>query len=187
MNQFLGAIFSYSDELIAFCTYNTYATMFHQQIYKVSGTVYMFLMRDEKEGRKKQARSNKQQGKATQHTQGSHFSMYIHYRYSSFPETCCQLSRRCRLWYSVRRRERQCLGWSAWLHRWPSRYVGKYSLSILSKYIHFQSFQRRKLDIVNNVLFKHCVQSLLSFNFSTHELFMRVASGKSLFSLINYS
>ena len=31
------------------------------------------LMRDEKEGRKKQARSNKQ-GKATQHTQGSHFS-----------------------------------------------------------------------------------------------------------------
>ena len=32
------------------------------------------LMRDEKEGRKKQARSNKQQGNATQHTQGSHFS-----------------------------------------------------------------------------------------------------------------
>ena len=32
------------------------------------------LMRDEKEGRKKQARSNIQQGKATQHTQGSHFS-----------------------------------------------------------------------------------------------------------------
>ena len=32
------------------------------------------LMRDEKEGRKKQARSNKKQGKATQHTQGSHFS-----------------------------------------------------------------------------------------------------------------
>ena len=32
------------------------------------------LMRDEKEGRKKQARLNKQQGKATQHTQGSHFS-----------------------------------------------------------------------------------------------------------------
>ena len=31
------------------------------------------LMRDEKEGRKKQARSNKQ-GKATQHTQGSHLS-----------------------------------------------------------------------------------------------------------------
>ena len=33
----------------------------HQQIH--------VLMRDEKEGRKKQARSNKQQGKATQHTQ----------------------------------------------------------------------------------------------------------------------
>ena len=32
------------------------------------------LMRDEKEERKKQARSNKQQGKATQQTQGSHFS-----------------------------------------------------------------------------------------------------------------
>ena len=30
------------------------------------------LIRDEKEGRNKQARSNKQQGKATQHTQGSH-------------------------------------------------------------------------------------------------------------------
>ena len=35
------------------------------------------LMRDEKEGRKKQARSNKQQGKAIQHTQGSHFSCYM--------------------------------------------------------------------------------------------------------------
>ena len=34
--------------------------------------MYM-LMRDEKEGRKKPARSNKQQSKATQHTQGSHF------------------------------------------------------------------------------------------------------------------
>ena len=34
---------------------------------------YMFLMRDEKEERKKQARSNKQ-SKATQHTQGSHSS-----------------------------------------------------------------------------------------------------------------
>ena len=32
------------------------------------------LMRDEKEGRKKQAMSNKQRGKATQHTQGCHFS-----------------------------------------------------------------------------------------------------------------
>ena len=32
-------------------------------------------MRDEKEGRKKQARSYKQQGKATQHTQGSHLSL----------------------------------------------------------------------------------------------------------------
>ena len=32
------------------------------------------LMRDEKEGRKKQARLNKQRGKAIQHTQGSHFS-----------------------------------------------------------------------------------------------------------------
>ena len=32
------------------------------------------LMRDEKEGRKKQTKSNKQQGKATQHTQGNHFS-----------------------------------------------------------------------------------------------------------------
>ena len=31
------------------------------------------VMRDEKEGRKKQARSNKQQGKPIQHTQCSHF------------------------------------------------------------------------------------------------------------------
>ena len=35
------------------------------------------LMRDEKDGRKKQARSNKQQDKATQHTQGSHLSSNI--------------------------------------------------------------------------------------------------------------
>ena len=35
--------------------------------------VHVF-MRGEKEGRKKQARSNKQQGKAPQHAQGSHFS-----------------------------------------------------------------------------------------------------------------
>ena len=35
------------------------------------------LMRDEKEGRKKQARSYKQQGKATQHTQGSQFSNVV--------------------------------------------------------------------------------------------------------------
>ena len=42
-----------------------------------SGMYIHVLMRDEKEKRKKQARSNKQtnkQGKATQHTQGSHFS-----------------------------------------------------------------------------------------------------------------
>ena len=35
-------------------------------------SIIIMLMRDE-EGRKKQARSYKQQGKATQHTQGSHF------------------------------------------------------------------------------------------------------------------
>ena len=35
------------------------------------------LMRDEKEGRNKQARSNKQQGKATQHTQGS-LRVHVH-------------------------------------------------------------------------------------------------------------
>ena len=41
----------------------------------ICGTIYMHvLMRDEKEERKKQARLNKQRGKATQHTQGSHFS-----------------------------------------------------------------------------------------------------------------
>ena len=41
----------------------------------VQHTSILVLMRDEKNGRKKQARSNKQQqGKATQHTQGNHFS-----------------------------------------------------------------------------------------------------------------
>ena len=38
------------------------------------------LMRDEKEGRKKQARSNKQQGKATQHTQDVYMCHEILYR-----------------------------------------------------------------------------------------------------------
>ena len=47
------------------------ASFFHLSFKKMYVHV---LMRDEKEGRKKQARSNKQQGKATQHTQGSHFS-----------------------------------------------------------------------------------------------------------------
>ena len=43
---------------------------------KMKYIVHVF-MRDEKEGRKKQAKSNKQQGKATQHTQGSHFSLHL--------------------------------------------------------------------------------------------------------------
>ena len=51
-----------------------------ENMYIVCLYMYMYmyihvLMKDEKEGRKKQARSNKQQGKATQHTQGSHFSL----------------------------------------------------------------------------------------------------------------
>ena len=52
-------------------------TATHMYILHVYVYVYIHihvLMRDEKEGRKKQARSNKQQGKVTQHTQGSHFS-----------------------------------------------------------------------------------------------------------------
>ena len=36
-------------------------------------------MRDEKEGRKKQARSNKQQGKATQH-----IIIYTYYNYNNY-------------------------------------------------------------------------------------------------------
>ena len=36
--------------------------------------INMHVLEMKKEGRKKQARLNKQQGKATQHTQGSHFS-----------------------------------------------------------------------------------------------------------------
>ena len=40
-------------------------------------TVYIHvLMRDEKEGRKKQARSNKKQGKATQHTHAQCIYMF---------------------------------------------------------------------------------------------------------------
>ena len=47
------------------------STHLYMYMYNVHAHV---VMRDEKEGRKKQARSNKQQGKATQHTPGSHFS-----------------------------------------------------------------------------------------------------------------
>ena len=39
----------------------------------------LLIMRDEKEGRKKQARSYKQQGKAIHHNQGSHFSKESHF------------------------------------------------------------------------------------------------------------
>ena len=49
----------YTEAIIRRTTYNVYIHV---------------LMRGEKEGRKKQARLNKQQGKVTQHTQGSHFS-----------------------------------------------------------------------------------------------------------------
>ena len=49
--------------------------MYNYMYIHVHVCVFCFLlMRDEKEGRKKQARSNKQQDKATQHTQGSHYS-----------------------------------------------------------------------------------------------------------------
>ena len=56
--------------------------------------IIMFLMKDEKEGRKKQARSNKQQGKATQHAQGSHFSKkneLPHIHVDTFIQSCHQL------------------------------------------------------------------------------------------------
>ena len=46
----------------------------HVHVHVHACTCIHVLMRDEKEGRKKQARSNKQKGKATQHTQ----DMYIH-------------------------------------------------------------------------------------------------------------
>ena len=54
-------------------------TVLYMEIYMHSTLAFKkvdvhVVMRDKKEGRKKQARSNKQQGKATQHTQGSHFS-----------------------------------------------------------------------------------------------------------------
>ena len=65
------------------CTYIQYTPSLYNQlhtyviyIFKVSTINYVHvLMRDEKEERKKQARSNKQQGKATQHTQDSHMYM----------------------------------------------------------------------------------------------------------------
>ena len=44
-------------------------------------------MRDEKEERKKQARSNKQTGKATQHTQGSHMYMHVDYMHVDYMYT----------------------------------------------------------------------------------------------------
>ena len=51
----------------------TSTTLIHTPLYKYVHKYIHVLKRDEKEGRKKEARSNKQ-GKATQHTQGSHFS-----------------------------------------------------------------------------------------------------------------
>ena len=50
----------------------------HRDMYNSINNHIHVLIRDEKEGRKKQARSNKQQGKATQHTQGSHLYVHIH-------------------------------------------------------------------------------------------------------------
>ena len=49
-------------------------------VHKCTWNIHV-LMRDEKEERSKQGQTNKQ-GKATQHTQGSHFStyMYMHVR-----------------------------------------------------------------------------------------------------------
>ena len=78
------------DTMYMYTMYRCVDTMYMYTMYRCVDTIYMYtmyrcgylvvfvsvhvLMRDEKEGRKKQARSNKQQGKATQHTQGSHFS-----------------------------------------------------------------------------------------------------------------
>ena len=49
--------------------------------------IYILLVRDEKEGRKQQARSNKQQSKATQHTRGSRTRTHdtLHSRQSALP------------------------------------------------------------------------------------------------------
>ena len=46
-------------------------------IYCLIIPIIHIFMRDEKELRKKQARSNKQQGKATQHTRGSHLEVAL--------------------------------------------------------------------------------------------------------------
>ena len=45
----------------------------HIYVYRCIHTYVHVLMRDEKEGRKKQARSNQQQGKATQYTKAVTF------------------------------------------------------------------------------------------------------------------
>ena len=58
-------------ERIMKSAFTFYAT---SRLEKLAKLCVHVLMRDEKKGRKKQARSRKQQGKATQHTQGSHFS-----------------------------------------------------------------------------------------------------------------
>ena len=59
---------------VGVCVWMSVTYTVHWLMKSTSTCMYMYMLRDEKEGRKKQARWNKQQGKATQHTQGSHFS-----------------------------------------------------------------------------------------------------------------
>ena len=61
------------------------------------------LMRDEKEGRKKQARLNKQQGKATQNTQGSHlYSCSLKLRDSELSQAAAWISESICMYMYVR-------------------------------------------------------------------------------------
>ena len=48
----------------------------------------MYMLMRDAEGKKKQARSNKQQGKATLHTQGSHFPKKKELTWVGFEPTC---------------------------------------------------------------------------------------------------
>ena len=68
-NREQGSQQSYSPLVYMYCRISVTAV----HVYSIIHVHTYMLMRDE-EGRKKQARSNKQQGIATQHTQGSHFS-----------------------------------------------------------------------------------------------------------------
>ena len=76
--QVLYNVYVYGNVHVCTCTciLTVYRTPRNVDMTNVQFLYYVHVREMKKEGRKKQARSNKQQGKATQHTQlqGSHFS-----------------------------------------------------------------------------------------------------------------